>query len=127
MGASPISGRPLPLGHDPLDDGEGVLRAGDGDQVGPPERGLVRLVERRADEQPLLAQPCSKSLQSGGDGAVEMALGGEVLPARQQLAGRHGGDDGTHGFEARRVRELDTLGSRLFLKSACPTVERTRS
>ena len=56
MGGRPVPGRPLPLLDDPLEGPVGARQVGDGPKVRPAEGGLVGLLERRADEQPVLAQ-----------------------------------------------------------------------
>ena len=89
MGGLPVSGRPLPLLDDALQGPVGARQAGDGPKVRPAEGGLVGLLERRADEQPVLAQLVSQVGETPFDRTVQVTLRGEVLPARHDLLGPH--------------------------------------
>jgi hypothetical protein len=61
VGGRPVPGRPLALLDYALQGPVGALQVDDGPKVGPAEDGLVGLLERRADEQPVLAQLVSQA------------------------------------------------------------------
>ena len=56
MGGRPVACRALALLDDALDGPVGTLQVRDRSKVGPAEGGLLGLVERRPDEQPILPQ-----------------------------------------------------------------------
>ena len=89
MGGLPGPGGPLSLLDDALDGPVGASQAGDGPKVRPAERGLVGLLECRADEQPVLAQLAGQVGEPPLDRTVQVALRGEVLATRDDLLRAH--------------------------------------
>ena len=84
----------------------GAFQVGDGPKVGPAEGGLVGLLERRADEQPVLAQLVSEEGQAPFDSTVEVTLRGPLLAPRHDLLRAHGRQRQSGRFEAFSIGAL---------------------
>ena len=109
MGGRPVPGRPLALLDDALDGPVGTLQVGDRPEVGPAEGGLLGLVERGADEQPVLPQHLSQVFEAPFHRTVQVTLRAEVLATRHDLLGGHGCQRRPGGLEAHGVGPLDAF------------------
>ena len=89
MGVRPVPSSPLPLLDDALDGPVGARQVGDGPKVRPAKGGLVGLLERRSDEQPVRAELVRQVSQTPLNGAVQVTHRGEVLAPRDDLLGPH--------------------------------------
>ena len=89
MGGRPVPGRPLSLLNDAFQRPVGARQVGDGPKVRPAEGGLAGLVKRRADEQPVLAQPAGQMRQPPLHRTVQMTLRRPILAPRHHLPGPH--------------------------------------
>src|SRR5581483_1781457 len=95
---------------DALDGAAGAGHVGDRHELGP-YMGSSALVEVGTDERPLLPYPFCQMHDAVFDGPVQIALGGEVLPARLQLARLHGRRRGAARHEAFAVGHVHAFGS----------------
>ena len=109
MGGRPVAPGPLTLFDDALDRAPRIRDVSDRDELGP-DVGGAALVEVRPDEEPLLAQPVCQRGNPIFDGAVQVTLRAEVLPARLQFTGRHRRRRGTGGDEAVAVGHVHAFG-----------------
>ena len=106
----PVAPGALTLLDDALDCVAGAGDVGDRHQLRP-YMGRIGLVEVRPDEQPPLAHPVGQPDDSLFDGPVEVALRGEVLPARLQFVGRHRLGLRSARHEALAVGHVHALGA----------------
>jgi hypothetical protein len=105
----PVAARPLTLLQDLVDRALRARHVGHRDQLGPAEVGLGGLGLRRAGEQLLLAELAGQVGEPLFDGPVQVAYGGEVLGARDDLAVLHGGGGAAERGHPVRVGEVHAL------------------
>jgi len=109
MGIRPVSSRPLPLLDDALDGPVGARQVGNGAKIRPAECRLVGLLERRADEQPVLAELVRQVSETPLDGAVQVTHRGEFLAPRNDLLWPHRRERQPGGLEALSIGALHPL------------------